>query len=332
LAEDRKALDKEVKILLLGAGESGKSTIAKQMKIIHLKGFTEEEKTFYKALIYSNTVNSMKTLINATRELVPPIELEPANVPLAQKILADASFASGELTKALAQDILTLWKDKGIKKAYTRQNEFQLGDSAAYYISAAARLAEPNYVPNEQDVLRARATTTGIIETIFEINKTVFKLMDVGGQRSERKKWMQCFTDVQAVLFCVALSEYNLLLLEDSKTNRIHESLKLFGEICNSRWFVETSMILFLNKSDLFREKIATVPITVAFPTYTGGSGFEETKDYIKQQFLSVNKDPSKTIYCHVTCATDTNNVKVVFEIVKDTVLQQTLKETGLGI
>jgi len=62
-------------------------------------------------------------------------------------------------------------------------------------------------------------------------------MVDVGGQRSERKKWMHCFQDVTAVIFCVALSEYDLKLYEDDTTNRMHESLKLFKEICNSKWF-----------------------------------------------------------------------------------------------
>lgn len=91
-----------------------------------------------------------------------------------------------------------------------------------------------------------------------------------GGQRSERKKWMHCFQDVTAVIFCVALSEYDLKLQEDDTTNRMMESIKLFKDICNSKWFTQTSMILFLNKKDLFAEKIKQVDLRVVFPEYTG--------------------------------------------------------------
>ena len=80
------------------------------------------------------------------------------------------------------------------------------------------------------------------------------------------------FQDVTACIFCVALSEYNLTLYEDGTTNRMLESLKLFKEICNSKWFVDTAMIIFLNKMDLFAEKIKTVDLTCAFPEYTGGT------------------------------------------------------------
>ncbi len=83
-----------------------------------------------------------------------------------------------------------------------------------------------------------------------------FRVFDVGGQRSERKKWIHCFEDVTAIIFIVALSEYDQVLVEDETTNRMHESLRLFDSICNNKWFVNTSIILFLNKKDLFEEKI----------------------------------------------------------------------------
>jgi hypothetical protein len=97
-------------------------------------------------------------------------------------------------------------------------------------------------------------------------------MLDVGGQRSERRKWIHCFQDVTSVIFCVALSEYDLKLYEDDTTNRMQESLKLWKEICNTKWFVNTHMILFLNKRDLFEEKIKRVPLTVCFPLYDGSS------------------------------------------------------------
>jgi hypothetical protein len=95
-------------------------------------------------------------------------------------------------------------------------------------------------------------------------------MVDVGGQRSERKKWIHCFEDVTAVVFCVAMSEYDQTLYEDENVKRLDESVKLFDEICNSRWFSETSVILFLNKSDIFREKIKKRDLGVYFPDYKG--------------------------------------------------------------
>jgi len=193
-------------------------------------------------------------------------------------------------------------------------------------------LGERNYIPTEQDVLRSRAKTTGIIETEFEIEKNRFKMVDVGGQRSERKKWMHCFQDVTSVIFCVAISEYDLRLYEDDQTNRMHESLKLFKEICNSVWFTDTAMILFLNKRDLFEEKIKHVNLSVAFSDYNGGLNYENAVNFIRDKFLAQNENPRKHIYTHLTCATNTDNISVVFNAVKDIVLQQILQETGMAM
>ena len=92
---------------------------------------------------------------------------------------------------------------------YTRRNEFQLNDSAQYFLSDVGRLCAPDYVPNDQDVLRSRVKTTGIVKIEFVVKKTRFRMFDVGGQRSERKKWIHCFDNVTAVLFIMALSEYD---------------------------------------------------------------------------------------------------------------------------
>eukprot|EP01121_Diplochlamys_sp_Union-15-3_P000638 TRINITY_DN1053_c0_g2_i6.p1 TRINITY_DN1053_c0_g2~~TRINITY_DN1053_c0_g2_i6.p1 ORF type:complete len:144 (+),score=10.61 TRINITY_DN1053_c0_g2_i6:224-655(+) len=143
---------------------------------------------------------------------------------------------------------------------------------------------------------------------------------------------MHCFADVTSVIFCVALSEYDLKLYEDNETNRMHESLRLFKEICNSKWFVDTSMILFLNKKDLFEEKINKVPLTVCFKDYDGDNSYDATSIFITNKFLAQNENPKKQIYPHCTCATDTNNVKVVFNAVKDTILHKALDESGLGL
>jgi len=189
-----------------------------------------------------------------------------------------------------------------------------------------------DYVPTVEDVLRSRAKTTGIIETTFSVGKTNFSLVDVGGQRSERRKWMHCFQDVTAVIFCVALSEYDKQLYEDETTNRMHEALKLFKDICNTKWFADTAIILFLNKKDLFEKKIPHVPLSVCFKDYKGGTSYGETSQYIEDQFLSQNENPKKLIYVHHTCATDTNNVAVVFKAVQDVIITKILdKQTMIA-
>lgn len=131
---------------------------------------------------------------------------------------------------------------------------------------------------------------SNLLMLFFSTRFFLCRMFDVGGQRSERKKWIHCFEGVTAIIFCVALSGYDLVLAEDEEMNRMIESMKLFDSICNSKWFVETSIILFLNKKDLFEEKIARSPLTICFPEYTGkyrlfSNNFFAFKFFVKNNF-----------------------------------------------
>jgi guanine nucleotide-binding protein subunit alpha len=158
-------------------------------------------------------------------------------------------------------------------------------------------------------------------------------MFDVGGQRSERKKWIHCFENVTAILFLVAISEYDQMLLEDEQVNRMNESLQLFDSIANSRWFLQTSIILFLNKIDLFRDKLlsGSSPLTYYFPDYAGKEDdYDAACEFFLQKFTDLNRSTSKHIYTHFTCATDTTQVKFVMAAVNDIVIQENLRRVGL--
>ncbi|RWS27524.1 Csa-Go2-like protein, partial [Leptotrombidium deliense] len=264
LKEDGIQAAKDIKLLLLGAGESGKSTIVKQMKIIHDSGFTQEDFKQYKPVVYSNTIQSMVAILRA----MPNLGISFGNNERESdaKMVFDV-VSRMEDTEPFSDELLAgmkrLWLDSGVQECFGRSNEYQLNDSAKYFLDDLDRLGKKDYIPTEQDILRTRVKTTGIVENLN------FKLFDVGGQRSERKKWIHCFEDVTAIIFCVAMSEYDQVLHEDETTNRMQESLKLFDSICNNKWFTDTSIILFLNKKDLFEEKIKKSPLTICFPEYT---------------------------------------------------------------
>uniref|UniRef100_A0A803KJN9 G protein subunit alpha o1 n=1 Tax=Xenopus tropicalis TaxID=8364 RepID=A0A803KJN9_XENTR len=311
LKEDGISAAKDVKLLLLGAGESGKSTIVKQMKIIHEDGFSGEDVKQYKPVVYSNTIQSLAAIVRAMDTL--GIEYGDKERRADAKMVCDV-VSRMEDTEPFSPELLSammrLWADSGIQECFNRSREYQLNDSAKYYLDSLDRIGAADYQPTEQDILRTRVKTTGIVETHFTFKNLHFRLFDVGGQRSERKKWIHCFEDVTAIIFCVALSGYDQVLHEDETTNRMHESLKLFDSICNNKWFTDTSIILFLNKKDIFQEKIKSSPLTICFPDYTGPNSFTEAVAHIQHQYESRNKSQTKEIYTHVTCATDTQNIQ----------------------
>ncbi|XP_075550784.1 guanine nucleotide-binding protein G(i) subunit alpha-like isoform X4 [Dermacentor variabilis] len=219
LRADGERQAREVKLLLLGAGESGKSTIVKQMKIIHESGYTADECKLYRPVVHSNTIQSLLAIIRAMGQLKIDFK-DPSRADDARQFFTVAGATSSqecEITTELASLMKRLWQDPGVQHCFARSREYQLNDSASYYLNALDRISMPSYTPTQQDVLRTRVKTTGIVETHFVFKELHFKMFDVGGQRSERKKWIHCFEGVTAIIFCVALSGYDLVLAEDEE-------------------------------------------------------------------------------------------------------------------
>jgi len=334
LKDERKSKESKMKLLLLGTGDAGKSTFAKQMKVIHKEGFTKPELEKFKDILRENCLQGMQKLLSACKEW--DLEVTKKHRPLHELVLN-----ASELTEEVAQAVQELWESKAVQSAFERNNELQLPGGASgipYYIKHATRFAEDVYLPTQDDVIRAKLRTTGITEVVFTVGNTEFTMVDVGGQRSERRKWLHCFVDVSAVIFLVAINEYDMVLEEDNRTNRMEESLKLFQKLTGSQWFEETSFILFLNKSDLFKEKIQKRPLKDFFEDYEQFvSGIENVQqmdefgkscEYIKAQYIEAFN--GARLYPFVTCAIDTENCDRVFAAVRDTVISTALAGAGL--
>ncbi|ANB13146.1 guanine nucleotide-binding protein subunit alpha [Sugiyamaella lignohabitans] len=408
-----------VKILLLGAGESGKSTVLKQMRLIHGTGFTSFERIQYSKVIWSDTVQSMRTMLQQADILGIPLDCNDTSSklykskqvllatdewdimkkefsPEAKRFLSDYTVDMGptvtiqtamnmnhmnhmdtedddvsgtsngigmiasnndnghdddeddeevsETTAMLpappplpsrlevAQAIHDLWtQDVGIRRVYQNAHMFQMEVNAKHYFEQVFDFANPQYKATDTDILVGRIKTTGIFQMQFKVKGTPLRMFDVGGQRSERRKWVHCFDNVTAVLFVAAVSEYDEVLFEDDEVNRMQETLDLFEQICDTRWFRDTPIILFLNKMDILRTKLKRSLFTDYQPAYPGDPlNPDQVCSYMERIFLSKNKYPGRPIYVHRTCATDTKSMAFVMAAVTDMVFQKNLTWSGV--
>eukprot|EP00638_Chattonella_subsalsa_P008035 CAMPEP_0117749878 /NCGR_PEP_ID=MMETSP0947-20121206/9998_1 /TAXON_ID=44440 /ORGANISM="Chattonella subsalsa, Strain CCMP2191" /LENGTH=352 /DNA_ID=CAMNT_0005567865 /DNA_START=1648 /DNA_END=2706 /DNA_ORIENTATION=+ len=319
----------KLKLLLLGAGESGKSTIFKQMKILYGVPPNNEERRQQTPVIYNNTIVAMKTLVKQTIKFDLEDEVKCPDA-LKEISLVDDNV---NIDEKIGSAIKNLWNDRTVQEVWERRSEFQIVDSTQYFFENIDRIMQPGYLASQDDLLYTRVRTTGIVTDRYKIDGAVFEMYDVGGQRNERKKWIHCFDNVTSVIFVAALSEYDQNLFEDASKNRMVEAIELFAEICNNRYFEHSSLILFLNKKDLFADKIKRKDIksVIHFNDFSGGlCDYNLGIQYFLDLFLKQNQNPQRKIYHHVTCATDTSNVKVVFDACKDIILRGNLKDSGL--
>ncbi|KAI9353573.1 guanine nucleotide binding protein, alpha subunit [Obelidium mucronatum] len=421
LYEERKKLEsvKGTKLLLLGTGETGKSTILKQMRIIYGVGFTQDEIAAFRLTLLSNIFECTQSLMSAMSALKIPygFDTEEAKLEIekretssrmsappagsdshlmlldggsltkldstfshgrnitkdnpiailakdrynkmtkkkngkeagkrlstseqnADKVLdaealmfseaTEAAFKKGDVTKELIEAVELLWKDSGIQYCYSRANEFQLMECCPYVMANLRRICAPNFAPTEQDIVHARTMTTVITETKFKADGVVYSVFDVGGQRSQRKKWAPFFDDVSAIIFLTAISSYDQTCAEAEGMNRIIESINVFNSIINFPLFKNTGMILFMNKIDLFKEKIKVSPISSFFPAFEGESTYERGIKFFSNEFNSLNKDKSKKIYTHFTWATDTKQISPILKSVRECIEKFNMQQGGL--
>jgi len=311
----------KIKLLLLGTGESGKSTFMKQLKILHANGFSQEELFLYHEVIMDNLAECVNAICNANTEHGHKLKLQT------RALISEIKRPFAHVNAELGAIVEAIYADPEFHTLLPHIPD-ELHGCVDYFLSNVKRISADGYKASNEDLLRCRTRTSGIHEVKVQIEKELITVIDVGGQRTERRKWVHCFQEVTAIIFFVALSEYDMVLIEDPDTNRMQESLQLFDEICNCEWLAKVPIIMFLNKSDIFQEKIKTVNITSAFPNYLGKQTFEEAVKYIEDQFKDLNENAAdKGIYPIITCATDTDQMRRVIQSVYSIVLEKAIEK-----
>jgi len=334
-----------IKLLFLGAGGSGKSTLFRQLRLLHANGLKQEERMSYKNSIYSNIVDGLKTLLEGNwalngdddsddQDLERPPDIVRCDEKVADYI--DTLDEDASISENCVEYLKKAWNDKGMKQTWEQRSQFQLQDSLKYFMDNIDRIAKEGYIPSKDDVMHVRIKTTGIVEEHLTMEHRPFLIVDVGGQRSERRKWMNCFSGVTGLIFVASLTAYNQVLYEDEKVNRLKESLTLFQKLFANDTFDDVCIVLFLNKCDLFSEMIKTRPLSKCFSDYEGNETELEQYNYIKSLYEKRavreigDKKQVRPVFIHKTCATNTDQMRVIFDAVNQTVIHRMLVKAGL--
>ena len=311
------------------------------MKILYGEPtMNQDDLNLVRSIIYNNTITTMQTILEYCETFELKSQCLPENEEAFTKVME--ADENDDLDAELGAAMDALWKDPGVQATWDRRCDYQIVESLKYYFKNITRISEPGYMNKDeytkeeqlqyqQDALLARVRTSGIVTEAYNIDGKMFEMYDVGGQRNERRKWIHCFENVTAVIFVAAISEYNQKLFEDATTNRMLEALEIFEEINANKFFIKASMILFLNKRDLFEDKIKIYDIkdSPAFKDYQGGCDYKNGCEYFVKKFMERKGDPDKVVYHHITCATDTSNVAIVFNSCKQIILQKNMENAG---
>ncbi|KAI8923110.1 guanine nucleotide binding protein, alpha subunit [Entophlyctis helioformis] len=195
----------------------------------------------------------------------------------------------------------------------------------------------PAFIHGTADILNVRHRTTQIVETPLTVNGSrTFRFIDVGGQRGNRKRWIPYFDDVNTILFIVSLAGFDQCLVEDPTVNRMSDSLALFETIFHHKLLGNASIILFLNKKDLFEVKLKESAISAYFPDFdstlerNAKAGLSFFKKKFKHACNGLTDDPAgRKLYTHATTITDSKSMSVIISAVIDGILLKSVKSGG---
>eukprot|EP01112_Ceratiomyxa_fruticulosa_P008741 TRINITY_DN2262_c0_g1_i2.p1 TRINITY_DN2262_c0_g1~~TRINITY_DN2262_c0_g1_i2.p1 ORF type:complete len:357 (-),score=61.70 TRINITY_DN2262_c0_g1_i2:55-1125(-) len=291
-------------VLLLGNEKSGKSTMVNQLRISS-GGISSEECKLYSSVIAQNIIHDVQYLLSILDDLRDlALTIDKGVIEDIKKELADNFDRDDIITPQLARLLSQLWRTPTIKEAFANLHEFH---SLAWYLETIQEIAKYDYVPTLTDVLHSKKTTLGIVETIFDEGNVNFKIVELGGKCSGKRKLMGHFQEVVSVVFCVELSSYDVFLENSNgRENQMRESIDLFKEICEDKFLSEVPIILVFTKTDIFRRKIRDIDLSVCFPEYQSGRDPDLAADFIQDKFFAHNKGTRK-IHPLYFCATEIN-------------------------
>ncbi|CEP02262.1 G-protein alpha subunit [Plasmodiophora brassicae] len=346
LAIDKAATARLPVVLFLGVGESGKSTFFKQLRMCHGSPWTADELLTFKTAVDRMVINDIIRLAMATQNAAI-LEAFPEKLvfsPSVETVIYKVTQWMIEreipntLTEEVASYIYRLWTDETIRKVYSKRALFHMGDHAEYFFNKIATIASPSWMPNDNDLVNLRIRTAGIQDQKINIEGLMMRAVDVGGQRSERRKWISVFDNATAIMYVTAISDYDRTLQEDNKTSRLYESLEVFEELCATPALKRAGFVVFFNKTDLFTEKLKTTPFGNFVPQYSGDGSFESASKFLEDTYRETAKRvftaiglPKKQIHVHFTTAIDRQNILKVFSSVQKIILDLTLKDSGLA-
>ncbi|KAJ3304741.1 hypothetical protein HDV03_002426 [Kappamyces sp. JEL0829] len=306
-------LKSEPKLLLLGSSDSGKSTLLKQLKIMHSKGFSDQERELSRRRIIGGVLKSIEILVNSI-ESFEHTSTKSKYMPLLEWY-SEWHQEEIAIPEAIKAQTVEAWSEPIIQQIFMEHIN---------------RICAPQYVPTNDDILNLRTITQSVTDTIFPVDGQRLHVIDVSGLSHHRNGWVSYFDDVKAILFVASLSCYDQTMMEEEGVNRMVDSVVLFENMVNHELLRDKYFILFLNKKDLYGKKIKKKDIADYFPNYKGKKGsVSQGIKYFEAKFKDQNRY-SKEIVTHVTCCTDSKIMRVICANMISSIISGQLKNLGL--
>ncbi|KAF8970479.1 guanine nucleotide binding protein, alpha subunit [Flammula alnicola] len=246
-----------------------------------------------------------------------------------------------EVLHSCRRDMMQLWNDEGVRDIL-RRRKIRLEEGSGFFLDDLERVTALKYMPSDDDVLKARLKTVGVSEYKFEMEVTAgrdsgteWRIVDVGGSRSQRPTWAPFFDDVDAIIFLAPISGFDQVLSEDRTVNRLEDSVLLWKAVCSSKLLANVDLVLFLNKCDILEKKLNSGTRLAKYVRSYGDrpNDLDNVSKYLRGKFSAIHREYSpnpRKFYAFCTSVTDTATTVGIIASVRDMVIRQHLKQSKL--
>eukprot|EP01129_Flabellula_baltica_P011821 TRINITY_DN523_c1_g1_i2.p1 TRINITY_DN523_c1_g1~~TRINITY_DN523_c1_g1_i2.p1 ORF type:complete len:358 (-),score=91.37 TRINITY_DN523_c1_g1_i2:41-1114(-) len=335
-----------------GLSSAGKSTFIRQMQLMYGE-LNDDERRTYSEIIRHNLILGMIDIA----EFVDHNELavQEKNRRMIRK-LRETKYDLDLLDEKNKEGFLLLWKDPVVQSVKGMETVLDKSPNISYFMEKFEEIADKDYMPTDDDIIRARQKTTGTVTATFDFDAVTWTINDVGGQMTERKKWDAIIQDQMRVLFFVAVNEYNILSSElpdgTEEMTRLDFSRTVFlqeAENIMERGEELQLIIVFLNKIDLFEEKMKTDEgyneFYEQFPEFDEiipkkkkvskekdiDEVIEQALEHVSHRFIE-DAPPELNLVFHLCCALDKDMLGIIMKAVQSCIMENYVAASGLVI
>ncbi|RDB30429.1 Guanine nucleotide-binding protein alpha-4 subunit [Hypsizygus marmoreus] len=263
-----------------------------------------------------------------------------------------------EVLHSCRKDMIMLWNDEVVREILNRK-KVRLEELPGFFLNDLERVTSLKYMPTDDDVLKARLKTVGVSEYKFEMevsagrdSGTEWRIVDVGGSRSQRPTWAPFFDDgeehtlrirflclidlqVDAIIFLAPISGFDQVLAEDRTVNRLEDSVLLWKSVCSNKLLANVDLVLFLNKCDILEAKLKSgIKLSRYVKSYSDrDNDLDSVSKYLRGKFSAIHREYSpnpRKFYAFCTSVTDTATTAGIIASVRDMVIRQHLKQSKL--
>jgi guanine nucleotide-binding protein subunit alpha len=233
-----------------------------------------------------------------------------------------------------------LWRDSSVKRRL-EEKRLRLEESGGFYLNDISRITAKRYIPTDEDVIKARLKTLGVVEHTFSLDNghhrgVTWRIYDVGGARNQRQAWAPYFEDVNAIIFLAPISAFDQVLVEDPRVNRLEDCLLLWITLISNKLLADVNIVLFLNKCDLLQAKLnAGVRLKDHMISYGDRlNDYESVSKYFRNKFGALHQSHTpnreRELFIHLTSVTDTRRTFTIISNVRDIIVKSNLKNLSL--